>query len=334
MRLPVMINSDPWIDLIPPARADIVTALRVDVSLKWNIYWAIDLDRNCLLILQHQTESNPTSKLPKFKGLQIETQSVDQGHNRLILRLLERDQREIFYRLCLDIISAVSSAQSEGQVIQRFLNRTWRWHRLLKGIKDNRLSQEEQRGLYGEILFLENQLFPNVGIPRAVECWKGPLGHSQDFQFGQTCIEVKSKSESAISLVTISSESQLDSDKIDNLFLYVVKVIVTDASNPEAVTITQIVERVRLRIIDNFPFAVDQFENLLCATGFDWEEDYSDCYWLHGRDYLYKVTEGFPRVTPSMYPKGVERLRYSISLEACEKYFVEKKELIEALGNG
>ena len=326
--------KDPWSGLSPPARADNVTALRVDENLNWDIYWAVDLKRNCLLILQHHIEVKPTSKLPKFKGLQMEAQSVDDGHHRLILRLLERDQREIFHRLCLDIISAIDSAQSEDQVIQRFLNRTWRWHRLLKGNKDNRLSQEEQRGLYGELMFLEKHLFPFIGIPMAVESWKGPLGFSQDFQVGQTHIEVKTKRELASSHVIISSEFQLASSDLGILFLHVVEVITAEASNSEATTITHIADRVKSKIIDNDLSTVDQFEDLLVAAGFDWEEDYSDCYWLQGEDYLYKVTEGFPRITPSMCPAGVENLRYSIALKACEQFCVEKKELIEALGNG
>lgn len=329
-----MNTNDPWDGLSPPARADNVTARRVDDKLKWDIFWAVDLNRNCLLILQYQTEEKPATNLPKFKGIQVDTQSLDVNHHRLILQLLDKDQREIFHRLCLDIVSAVETAQTEEQALQKFLNRTWRWHRLLKGVRDTRLSEEEQRGLYGELIFLEKYLFPTCEVSNAIESWKGPLGHPQDFQIGQVYVEVKTKRMPTISHTTISSELQLASSEFDALFLYVVEVLSVDESISEATTITQIADRVKSKILKSDLSSVEQFEDLLVAAGFDWREDYSDRYWLSANDYVYKVIEGFPRVIPSMYPRGVERLRYTIALEACEQFRVEEIKLIEALNNG
>ena len=326
-----MNTNDPWSGILPPVKAENVTAQRVDENLKWDIYWAVDLKRNCLLILQHHMETKPTSKLPKFKGLQMDAQLMNDGHHRLILRLLDRDQREIFHRLCLDIISSVESAQTEEQVIQRYLNRTWRWHRLLKGARDNRLSLEEQRGLFGELVFLEKHLFPILDMTRAVESWMGPFGSPKDFVIGQIYVEVKTKRDSATHHVIISSELQLDSANPNMLFLQVGEVMKVYDHDPQAVTITQLASRIRSKISGTDISIVDHFENLLAATGFDWDEDYSDCIWLYGEEYLYKVEEGFPRVTPKMYPEGVENLRYSISLTSCEKFRVEKKELIQEL---
>ena len=272
--------------------------------------------------------------MPKFKGLQVETQSIDANHHRLILQLLDKDQREIFHRLCLDIVLAVESAQTEEQALQKFLNRTWRWHRLLKGVRDTRLSEEEQRGLYGELIFLEKYLFPICDVAKAIESWTGPLGHPQDFQVGQVYVEVKTKRKPAVSHVAISSELQLSSSEFDTLYLYVVEVVPADESNSEATTITQIADRIKSKIFNSDLSSIDQFEDLLVAAGFDWGEDYSDCYWLPVNDYVYKVIEGFPRVIPSMYPRGVDKLRYTISLEACEHFLVEETEIIKAVKNG
>ena len=66
-KFPVINTNDPWVDLSPPARADNVTALRVDEKLKWDMFWAVDLQRNYLLILQYQTNPIPTTTCQNLK---------------------------------------------------------------------------------------------------------------------------------------------------------------------------------------------------------------------------------------------------------------------------
>ena len=326
-----MKTDDPWSGIVPPTKAASVNALRVGESLRWDLYWALDLERNCLLILQHGIPKNSMSRLPKFKGLQVDTHSVDGARHRLMLRLLDGDQREIFHRLCLDIVSAIETAQTEEQAVQRFLNRTWRWHRLLKGVTGGRLRPEEQRGLFGELIFLEEHLMPILGTSQAVRSWRGPLGSPRDFEIGRVSVEVKTIQNATTPRVAISSGLQLDSSETDILFLFVAEVSRADDQGPQAKTITQLAARIKSKIADGDPSLVDEFEDLLAAAGFDWQEDYSDCFWSYGSERQYRVEEGFPRVTPSMHPPGVENLRYSVLFAFCEQFRVEKQELSEAI---
>ncbi len=326
----MMMMSDPWSGIAPPIKTAGVNALRVNASISSDLYWAVDVERNCLLILQHQVPKNSISRLPKFKGLQIDAVSVDDVRHQLILRLLDADQREIFYRLCLDIISAIETAQTGEQAVQRFLNRTWRWHRLLKGVRENRLSPEEQRGLFGELMFLEKHLMP-LDMPQAVKSWKGPLGSPKDFEIGRVSVEVKSRRDSTTPQVIISSGRQLDASEPNLLFLCVGEVMRADDQDFQAATITHLADRIRSKIADGNLSLVDEFEDLLTAAGFDWKEDYSDCRWLYGGERLYGVEEGFPRITPSMHPPGIENLRYSILLASCEPFRVEEDEFSKVL---
>ena len=73
------------------------------------------------------------------------------------------------------------------------------------------------------------------------------------------------------------------------------------------------------------------FEERLNAAGFNWEDDYSDKSWVIGAEELFKVTEGFPRVTPPMVPLGVDDVRYAILLPACDKFRVEIDSLTQAI---
>ena len=326
--------SDPWKPIKRPDKMSIVTARRVDSSSRWGVFWAVDVDGNCLLMLQHRREAMTPRRLPKLRGLHVETRSPGVGpHSLLVIRLLEREQREIFHRLCLDIIAATGAAESEEDAIERFLGRTWRWHRLLRSGRDGRLSEEEQRGLAGELRFLGSHLFPTVGIAVAVRCWTGPLDAPKDFEIGGNCVEVKARRGTATPYVPIASEHQLDSSGVGALFLYVAEVTVA-TEKTVGLTITEIAEEVRSAIVAREPAAIEIFEERLLSMGFDWEDDYSDKRWFTGGEHLFEVREGFPRITSSMVPGGVQNVHYSVSLPECESFRVEISELTNMLSGG
>ena len=326
--------SDPWKAIKRPDKMSTVTARRVDSSSPWGVFWAVDVDGNCLLMLQHGRDAMAPRRLPKLRGLQVETRLPEEGpHGLLVIRLLEREQREIFHRLCLDIVAATVAAKAEEEAIERFLGRTWRWHRLLRSGRDGRLSEEEQRGLAGELRFLGRHLFPTLGIAVAVRCWTGPLDAPKDFEIGRTSVEVKARRGTATPQVPIASEHQLDSSGVGSLLLYVAEVTAA-TEGTVALTITEIAEEVRSVIAAREPAAIELFEERLLSMGFDWEDDYSDKRWFTGREHLFEVREGFPRITASMVPGGVQNVHYSISLPECESFRVDISELKNLLSGG
>ena len=156
-------------------------------STAWGLYWAVDSHRDCLLVLQHDSSRRPSHRLPALTGLQVETQPAEDGVRKLVIvRLTEGEHRDIFYQLCLDIVESTRLAQSAEEAVDRLVVRTWRWHRLLRGGRDGRLSGEEQKGLIGELLVLERHLLPVIGAADAVRSWVGPLGAAKDFR-GRAC---------------------------------------------------------------------------------------------------------------------------------------------------
>ncbi len=320
-------SKNPWSNIDPPVDIENVNAKRVNESLAWDLYWAVDSKQNCLLILNCDIDQNIPTRLPNFKGLRMDLQEVNGKRVRLILRLLQLDQRDLFYRLCIDIIEAIETAKTESELIQRFLNRTWGWHRLLKGIKGG-LSRSELQGLIGELVFLESYLLPNLDAYSAIGVWKGPFGNQKDFEYGNVQIEVKTKNDTATATVLISSEHQLASKSPTALYLYVIEVLPANQNEKNAVTIGDILNRIRSRISEVDISSVELFENCLAAVGYDFELDYSEYLWIIGREAIYRVENEFPRITPSMYPIGVEGVRYTISLEACCEYKVDRSKLI------
>ena len=326
-----MMTEDPWSSISPPSQAARISARRVEQSTRWGLYWAVDSDRNILLILQHGSGSRQSRQLPKLRGLRVEEQTADVGSDeRIVIRLTDQEQREIFLRFCHDIIESTALAKTEQQAVERFLARTWRWHRLLQGDRDNRLGDEEQKGLIGELVVLEKYLLPALGPMASVRCWTGPMGTPQDFEVSRIHIEAKAQGFAA-RRVTISSEHQLKSCDADTLFLHVTEVVTATEGATDAFTVTRVARRIRTMIARHDMTAVELFEERLIATGFDWTDDYSDKPWLVMGESLYEVRNGFPRITPSMFPGGVGNVRYTISLPDCEAFRVAPTALVTAI---
>ena len=327
-----MPTDDPWKGIDPPTEDDRISARRIPDtgSHAWGLYWAIDSQYHCLLILQHRSEHRHSRGLPKLRGLRVETlPTEDQSGERLIIRLTDGEQREVFHRFCMDIVDATRPSRTEAEAVERFLARTWRWHHLLRGGGDGRLSQEEQKGLIGELCVLERQLLPLIGPFDAVRAWTGPVGAPKDFQVGSVGIEAKTRSPH-VPTVRISSAEQLDITGNSRLFLHVIEV--SEAPGDSAsVTVTEVAAGVRDSIAALDMSAVIQFEERLNATGFDWNDDYSDTPWLIGDISLFEVLQGFPRITPPMFLPGVEDVRYAIALSRCESFRVDTTILARAI---
>lgn len=315
---------DPWRPIPVPDRSTTVTARRVDSQTPWGLFWAVDVDRSCMIFLQHDIEGGPQKRLPNVAGLELESRRASESRQGLVvMRLIDDEKRDIFHRLCLDIISAVGGAESEAEAVDLFIARTWRWHRLLRSGQDGRLVDDEQKGLIAELNFLRRTLFAAIGVRHGVEAWTGPLGAPKDFEVGRVCIEVKARRGAAVPNVSIASEHQLDRDGVDRLFLHVAEVSVASADDDDAVTVTEVAMAVMEEVERVAPESTEVFDARLLATGFDWKEDYSDKRWRAGSQRYYDVRDGFPCITSSMVPAGVGNLRYSVSLPQCDQYRVE-----------
>ncbi|MDE0210954.1 MAG: PD-(D/E)XK motif protein, partial [Boseongicola sp.] len=297
----------------------------------WGLYWAVDAHRHCLLILQRSSGHRRSHRLPRLRGLSVEASATEDGAGeRVIIRLTDGEQREVFHRFCVDVVEATRVAKSADEAVERFLARTWRWHRLLRSGQDGRLSEEEQKGLVGELRVIERYLLDVIDTHDAVVGWTGPLGAPKDFDIGLVGIEAKARSPQRAE-VRISSVDQLDSAGMSRLFLSVIEVGASFDDSATAVTITDLATRVRSRIAALDMSAAIAFDERLAATGFDWEDDYSDRRWSIGDEVLYEVTDGFPRLTPAMVPAAVDDVRYTISMAGCADFLVAENALAQAI---
>lgn len=327
-------TADPWAEITPPAESASVSSRRASFG-KWNLFWALDVAGHCLLLLRCGAEIGARERLPRIRGLEVERRTSGRSSTCwLVLRLMDREQRSLFHRLCVDIIGVTEKAETEEAAAAAFLGRTWRWHRLLTRGRDGRLSDQEQKALLAEITVLKRHLFPRIGAPAAVRAWQGPLGAPKDFEIGAVCVEAKARRGASAPHVEVSSPHQLDTDGIEALFLYVLDVaVVLDEATPGE-TITEAVSAVLHEIARQDHRTLALFEDRLSAAGFDPDDDYTDRRWARGKERLYAVRPEFPRIVPSMIPEGLDRVRYRLSLPALEPFRLDPATLQTHLPEG
>lgn len=178
---------------------------------------------------------------------------------------------------------------------------------------------------------LHGLVMPEIGVRDAIKAWHGPTGAPKDFEVGRICIEVKARRGAARPFVAISSEDQLDADGMDALYLYVVELDVAPENIDAAFTLTDMARRVRTAVnVDQA--AIELFEQILIASGFLWDDDYTDFRWIAGSHRLFHVQGDFPSITRSKVGSGVSRVRYEVSLTECDAFRRDDADLRSLLG--
>ncbi len=312
---------DPWEKLGPDE------AKRVDAAGRFDFFWVILEAGMPGLMLKLPKLLQPLPRLPKLKNLVASFRTIS-GGSAFVLGLKERSQIEIFETLCRDVVEVGEAGTDRDEALSRALQHTRRWYHLLRGGKANGLSIEEQRGLVGELAFLR-ELVSAFGQETAIEAWIGPTGSAKDFELIGSCIEVKARRVAAKPFVAISSEDQLADVEGSRLCLRVVNV--ASAVLPEGQSLHDHV-RMTAEMFEENGGAFDAWEETLYSTGYDPENSYDDRRWLLGSAANYEVVDGFPRISAPLLP-GVENIRYSIALDACEPFKLEG-ELMQVIKEG
>lgn len=318
---PTVKRLDPWKHLGSDE------ARRVNVEGRHDFFWVV-IDSGMLgLMLRLPSVPQPAPRMPKLKNLVAAFRPAAGGF-AFVLGLKERSQAEIFETLCRDVVTAGEAGVTRDDALSRALQRTRRWHHLLRGGHLGGLTVEEQRGLVGELAFLR-ELVSGFGPETAIDAWVGPNGSVKDFELIGACVEIKTRRAAAKPLVAISSEDQLADVVGSRLFLRVV--------NVESAILTEgqsLHDHVRMtaELFEQGGDAIDAWDETLYSTGYDVENSYDDRRWLLGTTTTYKVVDGFPRISVPL-PPGVESVQYSVSLDACEQFKLED-DLIDTIRTG
>ena len=281
------------------------------------LFVAFDGKRRALLLRVTAVAIPQKNHWPVCKGLEILAILLG-GHAYFGVSLREARFGDVFTALAEDLARRIAqvAGNTPAKDVGVMIGQLTRWQRFLAASNVG-LGPEAQRGLFGELHFLNFQLLPKCGS-LAVTAWKGPDGAHQDFQFPGVWVEVKTTLAKQPQSVRITSERQLDNTHGPSLFLHVLMLEIQEGGG---LSLPVMVGKVRDALNSSLT-ALEIFEDSLLAAG------YLD---IHASRYLgigyairkeehFHVLEGFPRLIESDLPAGLGDTSYHLSLAACSAF--------------
>jgi hypothetical protein len=136
----------------------------------------------------------PELKNYRFKGVEIYTlPNETENKIELYIYLLDNELKDIFSLFIQNILEDIEKSVTENEAIKTTLNVVSKWKKLFDKINFNGLTIEQQKGLIGELLFLNTLLNNEKTSANAVNAWTGAEQDFQakDFTLGSVGVEVK-----------------------------------------------------------------------------------------------------------------------------------------------
>jgi hypothetical protein len=267
----------------------------------------------------------------KLKDIKIETipDERDKSKKFLLILLLNKQHKDIFSTLCEDLIFGISEVTTEQTLVEKLLERLAKWQSLFEKVGKQGLSDEAQRGLYGEVFFL--RVFLNISAEQnyCVKSWLGPEKSIQDFQYSNWAVEVKTTHGNNHQKIHITSERQLDDSIIEKIFLYHLSLDIR-VGNGES--LNSLIDEV-LELLTNNTMASNLFKLKLLESGY-YDIDrpiYEEIGYSIRQENLYRISGNFPRITESQIPIGVGDVKYSIVLSESEEWRIDHQTLFSEI---
>ncbi len=290
---------------------------RFSADIKPDIYIALKFPEKlrCIAARLDSPIDMNIENLNSFRDIKIETIDDHQHKDKKILLILLLDSKynDVFAPLCEDLMNQIADITSENRLINELLARLAQWQTIFEKYKSLGLSEESQIGLYGELFFLR-KLLSNLNNHRFyINAWKGPDQAVQDFQYSDWAIEVKTTHGKNHQKIQITSERQLDTSIIPNIYLYHLSL---DIRENKGETLNELVDNI-LDLIDADSVASINFKQKLLNAGYfgNHRTLYSNNGYRIRKERLFTVTETFPRIIEGQLSGGVGDVRYSIVLE-------------------
>lgn len=270
-------------------------------------------------------DENQWNKLKDIK-IEILPDERDKSKKFLLILLLNKQHKDIFSTLCEDLIFGVSDVSTEQTLVAKLLERLAKWQSLFEKVGKQGLSDEAQRGLYGEIYFLRFFLTNNSDKNYCVKSWLGPEKSIQDFQYSNWAVEVKTTHGNNHQKIHITNERQLDDSIIEKIFLYHLSLDVRVGNGESLNTLIDGV----LELLDENIIASNLFKLKLLESGYyDIHRPlYIERGYIIRQDNIYRVSGNFPRITESQIPIGVGDVKYSIVLSESEEWRINYETLL------
>lgn len=293
---------------------------RLDQTHPLDFFIGIDAEGHDELVLFSVPEP---VKLQSSKELKVEKHPRrTDGKWATQISSLNADNREIFARLCVDLVDSSYDVKTEREGLERVTKRFLAWQKLFAAMKTT-LSNSVIKGMIGELLFARDKVEPLLGWEKTLDAWQGPEGADRDYLINDTWCEVKAIS-TGKNNVTISSLNQLEVENDGYLSVYYVDA--SSSTDAAAFSVSGFVNSFK-EMLKEYPVALQKFEQKMISIGYINKSQYDDIYFKCNGVAYYKVTKDFPRLVTSSVPEGIIGASYDIDLTCISKWKVDDGQL-------
>ena len=225
--------------------------------------------------------------ITEFERIRVERIEGAGASSRYCLTFDARQMHYAAYQLVESIVSCMRKGGSFGHAV---LESIAEMEALLAS--RSRLSEEEEVGLWGELLLLE-QLISRGGERLSLEAWLGPANSEHDFSLGEFEVEVKT-TRSETRRHRIGSDTQLQSSPGRPLYLVSIQTTLAGAAD-EGRTLPELIDAVRTTLSSTSARFEDALRDL---RYYDRDADlYQKGFQLRTKPRAYLVDDLFPAVT-------------------------------------
>ena len=303
--------------------------LKISISKKHGLSIGLDLeDGNKILLLDiDDYKIIENAHFPDWEGTLIKKKETDPGKFSVMLKLLDTESSSIFNSLINDLFSKIKNTKNNIEALTCFTDLLFKWYEFFKKYGNKVLSEQRQRGLYGELYLIKNHLIDSLHAAQVLSSWKGHDLKHHDFSFPNGALEVKTTIRKAHKKVMISSEKQLDNTGFNNLFLYCITLNMDSNSGQ---SLTNIVEELE-DYFKKYPGTSVIFNNYISNAGFisDHRTNYDENKYIVKKEYLFDVDDDFPKIIDP--PEGLGDIKYSLMIASVIDHAVEITEGLKRL---
>lgn len=268
-------------------------------------------------------EKEHLNALPKWRGLSIKIEYYEKlftlkNHYFLVLRQEDEQSTDIFDVLLQNLVDHLTVMKPEDSLFSAIHHVLDRWRAFFQRGGFRKLSEEQQRGLFGELWFINEWLDRHPGEPPLViEQWEGPTMGRIDFKGSQCGLEIKTVLDKLSKTIKISNENQLKlTDAVTSIFLYV---CFLEQSKTHGMSLEELAKQVHEKIALRSERIALVFNDMLTDIGFR-QDEYGDVLYFLEKVEVYEAVEEFPRLLKDHLPKGISHVTYNIDLTHCAEY--------------
>lgn len=273
-----------------------------DASHPLKFFVGIDEQNRKTVVLINPSKPD---KVKKTSAIDVESVKTSDNQYRLSFHLNDNSMEGIFFKFCDDLVESTRAVPDENIGMTLVCKRYNLWKRLFYKLNLPVLTENQQMGLIGELLFLKDDMLKVHSSHDALSSWSGCDKTHKDFSIGDEWYEIKSSQVNKLT-VKISSLEQLDSDKPGTLVVYEFEKM---SEEYNGITLNTAVNDILLQIDEGDE---EFFLDKLKAAGYEVSEEYDKCCFRNVSKHYYNVNDKFPKISVKDLPLSIVEVKYEI----------------------